>query len=48
MQWKVGCVGKISSGIAEGFSEMEQEKGGGRGLYMYLKCEARKKKEIRK
>ena len=31
MQWKVGCVGKISSGIAEGFSEMGQEKGRGEG-----------------
>ena len=35
MQWKVRCVGKISSGIAEGFSEIEmgQEKGRGRGVY---------------
>ena len=40
MQCGVRCVGKISSGIAEGFSEMGQEKGmgeGGRGLYMYLR-----------
>ena len=31
MQCRVGCVGKISSGIAEGFSEIEmgQEKGRG-------------------
>ena len=31
MQCRVRCVGKISSGIAEGFSEMGQEKGRGEG-----------------
>ena len=49
MQCRVGCVGKMSSGIAEGFLKLKWDKkrGEGRGLYMYLKCEARKKKETR-
>ena len=51
MQCRVGCVGKISSGIAEGFSEIEmgQEKGRGWGVYTCIwKVGSEKKKETRK